>query len=106
MRTGTCKTNGLFLTLVVVILYRSISLNIHELRTAQMKEVTLKIPEKKLTFFLELRKQLGFEVAGNDVVIPEEHKKIVRERIKYTNPETYVSWEEARRQLKVKGIKK
>ena len=46
-----------------------------------MKEVTLKIPENRLTFFLELVEQLGFEVAG-ELEIPEEHKAIVRDRIK------------------------
>lgn len=67
-----------------------------------MKEITLKIPESKLGFFLELVSQLGFEVA-QEVDIPEEHKAIVRERIKTANPEEAVSWKEARTQFTYKG---
>ena len=67
-----------------------------------MKEVTLKIPEKKLGFFMELVRQLGFEVT-EEIEIPEEHKKIVRERIKKSKPEDLVPWEEARKQFNFKG---
>ncbi len=66
-----------------------------------MKEVTLKIPDKKFRFFMELVKQLGIEVA-EDMEIPEEHKAIVRERIKNANPEDMIPWEEARKQFKFK----
>ncbi len=60
-----------------------------------MKEVTLKIPDKKLGFFMELIKQLGFEVAEK-VEIPEEHKAIVRERIKKSdqNPDRLLDWDQ------------
>lgn len=60
-----------------------------------MKEVTLKIPDDKLPFFMELIEQLGFEVAG-EVEIPEEHKVIVRERIKKSdqNPERLLDWDQ------------
>lgn len=63
-----------------------------------MKEVTLKIPEKKLEFFLELVKQLGFEVAVT-TEIPEEHQAIVRERMRTANEEDMVPWKEARQQF-------
>jgi hypothetical protein len=46
-----------------------------------MKEVTLKIPDQKFDFFMNLVKELGFEVSEK-VEIPEEHKKVVRERVK------------------------
>lgn len=68
-----------------------------------MKEITLKIPDKKLGFFMELVKQLGLEVTNDDFVIPEEHKAIVRERLKNTKPEDYIPWDEARKQLKLKS---
>lgn len=68
-----------------------------------MKEITLKVPDQKLSFFMELVKQLGFEVAQHDIAIPEEHKTIVRERIKKSKPEDYIPWEEARKQLKFKS---
>jgi len=60
-----------------------------------MKEVTLKIPENRLTFFMELVEQLGFEVAG-ELEISEEHKAIVRDRIKISDeiPERLLDWEQ------------
>ena len=67
-----------------------------------MTEITLKIPETKLDFFMELIQQLGYEVNIKDVHIPEEHKKLVRNRIKTAKKEDYVSWEEARKQFKKK----
>lgn len=45
-----------------------------------MKEITLKVPEKKVSFFMELFSQLGLEIS-NEVDIPEKHKAIVAERI-------------------------
>jgi hypothetical protein len=65
-----------------------------------MAEITLKIPDAKLNFFLELIQQLGFEANINDVHIPEEHKELVRNRIKTAKIEDYISWEDARKQLK------
>ena len=59
-----------------------------------MKEVTLKIPESKFDFFMELVSQLGLEISDNDFVIPEEHKKIVLDRIKYTREEDLLNWED------------
>jgi hypothetical protein len=67
-----------------------------------MAEITLKIPDSKLNFFLELIQQLGFEANINDVHIPEEHKELVRNRIKTAKIEDYISWEDARKQLKFK----
>ena len=60
-----------------------------------MKEVTLKVPENRLTFFMELVEQLGFEVAG-ELEISEEHKAIVRDRIKKSDqsPERLLDWEQ------------
>ena len=62
-----------------------------------MKEVILKIPEKKYEFFMELVKQLGFEVT-KELEIPEEHKAIVRERIKKSNqdPSQLLDWDEVK----------
>jgi hypothetical protein len=67
-----------------------------------MKEITLKIPDTKFSFFMELVKQLGIEVDNKNIEIPEEHKNLVRERIKTAKQEDYVSWEDAREQLKFK----
>jgi hypothetical protein len=59
-----------------------------------MREVTLKIPEEKFEFYMELFEQLGLE-AEMEYDIPEEHKEIVRERIKRSNenPELLLDWD-------------
>ncbi len=66
-----------------------------------MKEVTLKIPDKKFKFFMELIKHLGFEVA-EELDILEEHKNVVRERIKksYENPDRLLEWDEVKDNFK------
>ncbi len=66
-----------------------------------MKEITLRVPEKKVAFLLEIAKQLGFEIA-QEVEIPEAHKREVRKRIKETSAEDGIPWEEARKGLKFK----
>lgn len=38
-----------------------------------------------------------------DIIVPEWHKEIVRERIKNAKPEDYIPWEEARKQLRFKS---
>jgi len=60
-----------------------------------MKEITLKIPDKKYNFFIELIRQLGFEISI-EKDIPEEHKNIVRKRIKKSDqdPDQLLDWEE------------
>ena len=67
-----------------------------------MTEITLKIPDSKVLFFMELVQNLGFDFTIRVDAIPEEHKTIVRDRIKTAKKEDYISWEEARKQLKVK----
>ncbi|HNP18191.1 MAG TPA: hypothetical protein PKL31_07155 [Fulvivirga sp.] len=66
-----------------------------------MKEVTLKIPDNKYQFFMELVRNLGFEKI-EDFDIPEEHKVIVKERIKNSKVEELIPWQEARKQLHFK----
>ena len=67
-----------------------------------MKEVTIKIPDKKFNFFMELINHLGFEISL-ETEIPEEHKEIVRERIKASKSEDLIEWNNARKQFKFKG---
>ncbi len=59
-----------------------------------MRQVIVKIPDKKFDFFMELLKQLGIAVQYEED-IPESHKEIVRERIKSDNqnPENVQDWE-------------
>jgi hypothetical protein len=68
---------------------------------AVMREITIKIPEDKFSFFQQLITNLGFDFEV-DIQIPEEHKEIVRERIKKSKPEDFKSWKEARKQLRFK----
>ena len=63
-----------------------------------MKEVTLKVPDAKLSFFLELVKELGFEIT-NEVQVSEEHKAVVRDRIKKAKPEDATLWKDARKKF-------
>ena len=64
-------------------------------------KITLDIPENKYQFFLELIKSLNFiTVEDRELTIPEWQKKIVRDRIKNTKPEDYLSWEEVEKQFK------
>ncbi|SMO63497.1 hypothetical protein [Gracilimonas mengyeensis] len=66
-----------------------------------MKEIILRIPDEKVDFVLELIEELGLEKA-DDLKIPEEHKEIIRNRIKTSNPEDLIPWAEAREQFKFK----
>jgi hypothetical protein len=66
-----------------------------------MREVTLKIKDKQYNFFMELVQQLGIEVT-DEVSIPEEHKAIVRDRIRTSNLDEIIPWDEARTKLTFK----
>jgi hypothetical protein len=67
-----------------------------------MKEIKLRVPDQKVEFVLELIEQLGMEVSTDDIHIPEEHKAIVRERIRTSKREDLIPWEEARKQFTFK----
>jgi hypothetical protein len=66
-----------------------------------MREVTIKIPEEKFEFYMELFGHLDLETEFEHE-IPEEHKEIVRERIKNSKSEDLIPWEEARKMMKFK----
>ena len=68
-----------------------------------MKEIILKVPDQKVDFVLQLIEQLGLETTSEFQEIPEEHKTIVRERIRTAKPEDMVPWEEARKQFTFKS---
>ncbi|PKP46250.1 MAG: hypothetical protein CVT95_07265 [Bacteroidetes bacterium HGW-Bacteroidetes-12] len=67
-----------------------------------MKQVILNIPENKFQFFMELVKNLGF-VKAAEASIPEEHKKIVRQRIADSNknPERLLDWDDVKNDFKL-----
>jgi hypothetical protein len=66
-----------------------------------MRKVTINIPDSKYQFFMELIHNLGFD-KEEEIEIPEEHKTIVRERIKNSKSEDLISWNDAREMLLLK----
>jgi len=67
-----------------------------------MKKITLEVPDHKVDFVIELINQLGLK-SSEEPDIPEEHKEIVRKRIRTSSKNDFVSWEEARKRLKFKS---
>lgn len=67
--------------------------NKHILKT--MKQITLNIQDNKFLFFMELVESMDFVDVEDDFYIPEEHKKIVLERMKKSkeNPERLLDWD-------------
>lgn len=65
-----------------------------------MKEITLKVPEEKYKFIMELIRNLGLEVKS-ETEIPEWQKNIVRERVEEykKNPDMAIPWKEVRKSL-------
>ncbi len=62
-----------------------------------MKQVTLKVPDKKLVFFLELAKQLGLEITNQeDTTVPVWQQKLAKNRLDELdkNPETGIDFNE------------
>jgi hypothetical protein len=66
-----------------------------------MKEITVKVPENKLQFFMELLDQLDFKAVGREFDIPEWHKKQLDEGIKEyeSGSANYANWDEVRENL-------
>jgi hypothetical protein len=67
-----------------------------------MKQVTISLPNEQLDFFIQLVHKLGFAVE-QEITIPEEHKLVVRERIRNSKPEDLISWKAARKKLVFKN---
>jgi hypothetical protein len=70
----------------------------NHLNRTPMHEITIKVPDQKIRFFMELIQNLGIEVIGGSE-IPEFQKELVRDRIRNSKVENLVSWEEARKKL-------
>ena len=65
-----------------------------------MKKVSISVPEEKYSFFLELLESLDFATlnSSGDTVISEEHKTLVRDRIKTAT--TFKDWNEVKQSFK------
>jgi hypothetical protein len=72
-----------------------------------MQNLTVKIPDNKLDFFLELINSLGFvkvekEEAATTILSQEQIKLVEEERNKIKNNSDYLlDWNEARKSLKL-----
>jgi hypothetical protein len=66
-----------------------------------MQQLTLQIQDYKYPFFLELIRNFDFINITDDISIPEEHKKIVLDRIKSheENPDLLLDWESVKNQI-------
>ena len=65
-------------------------------------KVVFDIKENRVQFFTELIKNFDFiSVKENDIIIPEHHKVIVRERKKNAKPEDYILISEFEKNLKL-----
>lgn len=66
-----------------------------------MKEITIKVPDKKLSFFMELVKQLGIEVTKEDVVLQEWQKEQLDEALEdhQNGKANYTDWEDVKKNL-------
>ena len=66
-----------------------------------MKHFTISIPDNKAKMFFEFMNSLSFVNQIEEIdylIIPEEHKRIVRERIKKSNenPERLLDWDKVK----------
>ena len=66
-----------------------------------MQKVVVAVPENRIEFFCELISQLGFSIDEEDILITEEDKKLVLNRLKEArkHPEKLIDWEEAKQKL-------
>jgi len=73
-----------------------------------MARIVIDIPDSKLSFFMELVKNLGFAKIANEsktsdiMDIPEAHQKLVMDRFNKVrkNPDKLMDWDEAKKMLK------
>ena len=68
-----------------------------------MAHFSVTVPDSKVTFFKELLQNLNFTAKQTDeIIIPEEHKNIVRERIKASeaDPSRLMGWDKVKHNIK------
>ncbi len=66
-----------------------------------MKEIILRIPEKKFHFFMEMMKQPGFaEVVTHAPEVPAHHKSIIRQRMKKLQNNKLSDWNSIKDEFK------
>lgn len=68
-----------------------------------MKQVKIQIPDSEYPNFMKLISSIEYiTVEEDEIVIPEEQKNIVRERIKASesDPSRLMDWDKAKQQLR------
>lgn len=70
-----------------------------------MQQLTINIPDSKMSFFIDLVNNLGFTVEGNTQKINLSEKQVAlvndaRRQIK-ENPASFQDWDEVKKTLKV-----
>ncbi|MBP6557752.1 MAG: hypothetical protein KAX93_03150 [Flavobacterium sp.] len=70
-----------------------------------MTQITLNIPDNELDFFLKLIEKFKYETIINDFSMTQEMKNLLDDRRKTAEKENFVSWEEAKKELKFKSKK-
>ena len=66
--------------------------------------ITLTIDDRYKKAFLEFIKTLSYVTVKEqeeDIVIPEKHKAVVRDRIKNTTPDELLDWDEVKDNFKL-----
>jgi hypothetical protein len=61
-----------------------------------MTQVVLNIPDKEIDFFMKLVKKFKYQLVNSQEelnTIPEEHKKLVRSRIKNSKASELLDWD-------------
>lgn len=71
-----------------------------------MKQYTITIPDNKASSFIDMMKNITYvkNIEDNtEIDIPEEHKNIVRERIKKSeqDPSRRLKWDEVKHTIKL-----
>lgn len=68
-----------------------------------MKQLTINITDNKFPFFMELIESMDFVDIQDNYDIPDEHKKIIDDRLKKIkeNPDRLMDWNKVKHQIKL-----
>ncbi len=62
-----------------------------------MKQVTLNIPDNEFDFFMKLIQKFNYKTTEPSAYsIPEQHKSLVRDRIKSSNDAELLDWDKVK----------
>jgi hypothetical protein len=70
-----------------------------------MTQITLNIPDNKLTFFMKLIEKFNYETVINEFSITHEMKNLLDERRATSKTEDFIPWNDAKKQLRFKSEK-